>query len=113
MKTITISEETYESIKNQLGEEEKIDVNNYQDLIGKKLFLRTVTYHIIGKVEKVMGGFIQLSTASWVADSGRFMEAIEKGILKEVEPIKSIMWVNLSTVTDMIIWKHDLPTKQI
>ena len=63
--------------------------------IGKKLFIRTVTYHLTGKVEKVMGNFLQLSTAAWVADSGRFMQAIENGELKEVEPIKSIVWVKL------------------
>ena len=83
MKTISISEETYEAIKGQLEEEEKIDVNSYKDLIGKKLFIRTVTYHLTGKVEKVMGNFLQLSTAAWVADSGRFMQAIENGELKE------------------------------
>ena len=112
MRTISISDETFEAIKDQLGEEERIEVNSYKDLVGKKLFLRTVTYHILGKVEKVMGGFVELSTASWVADSGRFMQAIQKGELKEVEPIKSVVWVNLNTVTDMIIWKHPLPTSQ-
>ena len=113
MRTINISNETYEAIKDQLGEEERVDVNSYKDLIGKKLFLRTVTYHLVGKVEKMVGDFLELSTASWVADSGRFMQAIDKGELKEVEPIKSTVWVNLNTVTDMIIWKHSLPTKQV
>ena len=112
MKTIIISEETYNLIKDQLGEEEKIDVNNYKDLVGKKLFFRTVTYHLVGKVEKVMGNFLELSTASWVADSGRFMQAIENGELKEVEPMKSTVWVNINTITDMCIWKHSLDIGQ-
>ena len=112
MRTIEVSEETFAKIKEQLGEE-VVDVNCYKDLVGKKLFLRTVTYHLLGKVEKVMGSFLQLSTASWVADSGRLMQAIETGELKEVEPMKTIVWVNLNSVTDMFIWNNPLPTKQV
>jgi hypothetical protein len=113
MRTISVSEETYNAIKDQLGEEEKIEVNSYKDLVGKKLYIRTVTYHLTGKVEKVVGMFLQLSNAAWVADSGRFMQAIEKGELKEVEPMKAVTWVNLNSVTDMCIWKHKLPEKQL
>ena len=87
MKTITISDETYENIREQLGDEEKIDISSLEELIGKKLFLRTVTYHILGKVERVIGKLLCLSNASWVADSGRFMNAIKQGTLDEVEPV--------------------------
>jgi hypothetical protein len=48
MKTLQISDDTYELIKSQLKEEEKIDVSNIEDLIGKKWFFRTVTYHMVG-----------------------------------------------------------------
>ena len=111
MKTITISDETYESIREQLGDEEKIDISSLEELIGKKLFLRTVTYHILGKVERVIGKLLCLSTASWVADSGRFMNAIKQGTLDEVEPVGN-WFVNLDTVTDFGEWKHKLPTEQ-
>jgi len=112
MRTINISEETYESIKDQLTEEEKIDISSVEELVGKKLFLRTVTYHIVGKVEKIVGnGILQLSNASWVADSGRFMNAIKEGTLDEVEPIGN-WFVNLNTVTDFGFWVHNLPKEQ-
>ena len=110
-KTIEVSEETYNRIKDQLGEEEKLDISGLQDLVGKKFFFRTVTYHIIGKVEKVVGNIAQLSTASWVADSGRFMNAIKDGELDEVEPLGE-WFVNLSALTDFGEWKHELSTKQ-
>ena len=110
-KTITISEETYEAIKDQLVEDEKIDIEGYDDLVGKKFFFRTVTYHLVGKVEKRMGKFLELSGASWVADSGRFMNAIKDGELDEVEPVGTA-WINLETVVDFFIWKHSLPKKQ-
>ena len=110
-KTITISEETYDSIKDQLGEEEKVDVSSLEDFVGTKLFIRTVTYHLVGKVEKVFGNFMQLSKASWVADSGRFMNAIKNGTLNEVEPVGDA-FVNINAITDAFPWKHDLPKEQ-
>ena len=111
MKTINISDETYELIKNQLNQDEVVDLSGLDDLVGKKWFFRTVTYHLVGKVEKVFGNFVQLSTASWVADSGRFMNAIKEGTLSEVEPVGTA-FLNLQSVTDFFPWNHKLPTEQ-
>lgn len=111
MKTIEISDETDEKIKDQLSEGELIEISGLDDLIGGKFFFRTVTYHIVGRVENRVGKILQLSTASWVADSGRFMRAIKEGILDEVEPLGE-WFVNLDTVTDFGAWNFDLPTKQ-
>jgi hypothetical protein len=110
-RTLEISDESYEKIKSQLLEEEKVNISSLQDMIGKSFFFRTVTYHIIGKVEKIIGNILELSTASWVADSGRFADAIKKGTLNEVEPLGS-WYVNIQSVTDFGIWKHKLPIEQ-
>ena len=64
-----------------------------------------------GKVVKRMGSFIQLEDAAWIADSGRFSQAILNGELDEVEPVGT-MWVNLSSIVDFFPWKHKLPTEQ-
>jgi hypothetical protein len=112
MKTLEISDESYNLIKDQLQADELVDISSLDDLVGQKLYIRTVTYHTVGKVTKRMGAFIQLTDASWVADSGRFMNAIKDGTLNEVEPV-GIAWVNLSSVVDFFPWKHSLPTKQI
>lgn len=111
-KTLEISDETYEKIKEQLTADELVDISTLDDLVGQKLFIRTVTYHITGKVVKRMGAFIQLEDAAWIADSGRFSQAIKDGELSEVEPVGTA-WVNLSSVVDFFPWKHKLPTKQI
>ncbi len=111
MKTITISEETYQSIKGQLNASERVDISELEDFIGKSFFIRTVTYHIVGKIESFVGGLIELSGASWVADSGRFMGAIKDGTLKEVEPVGQA-FVNQGSIVDMFPWKHILPTEQ-
>ena len=110
-KTLEISDETYERIKSQLSEDEKIDISSYDDIVGHSFFFRTVTYHLVGKVTKRIGMFLQLENASWVADSGRFMNAIKEGKLNEVEPVGTA-FVNLESVTDFFPWKHKLPTEQ-
>jgi hypothetical protein len=111
MPTIEVSQETYEKIKDQLSSDELADISSMQDLIGKKWFIRTVTYHWVGKAEKLIGQVLIMSNASWVADSGRFMNAIKEGVLEEVEPV-GMAGVNLATMTDIIEWKHDLPKEQ-
>ena len=112
MKQLEISDETYNKIKDQLTADELVDISTLDDLVGKKLFIRTVTYHMTGKVVKRMGAFIQLEDSAWIADSGRFSDAIKKGELAEVEPVGTA-WVNLSSVVDFFPWTHELPTKQL
>ena len=111
MKTFNISEETYDKIKDQLGEDEKFDIGEFNDLVGQKMFIRTVTYHLVGKVVKITGHFFVLKDASWIADSGRFMNAIKEGQLDEVESVGDAL-VNINSITDMFPWKHALPKEQ-
>jgi len=112
MPTIDISEETLSKFKEQFQDEiEEVNIEELDDLIGKKFFFRAVTYHIVGKVEKRVGDFVELSGASWLADQPRLMNLIKNGELGEVEPVGK-MFVNLKAVTDFIPWNHKLPTKQ-
>jgi hypothetical protein len=108
--TITIPVEIYDSIKDQLKGDD-LEISSYDDLIGNKFFFRTVTYHLVGKVTRVIGHILQLENASWIADSGRFMNAIKEGTLKEVEPVGTA-FINLETCCDFFPWKHDLPNIQ-
>jgi hypothetical protein len=110
-KTLTISDETYELIKEQLGKSTAFEVNELDEFIGKKVFIRTVTYHLVGRVVKRIGQLFELQEASWVADSGRFMQAIKEGTLDEVEPVGQC-WVNIEALVDMYPWKHNLPKEQ-
>jgi len=110
-RTIEISEETFQNIKDQLTDDEKIDISSFNDLIGKKWFFRTVTYHMLGRVEKIIGKFVYMEDASWVAVSGRFQQFLEDGDINEVEPVGEC-FVNLDSVTDFFPWKHSLPKEQ-
>ena len=111
-RTIEVSDETYDKIKEQLGEDDSVEVDSYDDMIGKSFFFRTITYHLVGKVVKRFGDFLELKDASWVADSGRFMQAIKDGELDEVEPVGDV-YLNFESVVDFFPWKHRLPEKQV
>lgn len=78
---------------------------------GESYFFRTVTYHLIGKIKEINGRFLVLSEAVWVADSGRFMQAIKNGSLNEVEPVGEAI-INMDSITDAFPWKHKIPTDQ-
>ena len=110
-RTITISEETWDKIKSQVENDGFKEINTLQDMVGRAFFFRTVTYHLTGKVKKVIGSIIELESAAWIADSGRFMQAINDGVLNEVEPVGSA-FLNVNSITDFFPWKHKLPITQ-
>ncbi len=111
MPTIEVSEETLLKINEQGLIQDEEEINTYQDLIGGKFFFRTVTFHLIGEVKKIVGKFAYLKNASWIADSGRFMNTIKDGTLSEVEPVGDA-FLNLDTVVDFFPWKHTLKQEQ-
>jgi hypothetical protein len=77
--------------------------------VGQNYFIRTATYHCTGRVKKIVGHFLILEDGAWIADSGRFNEAINDGKLSEVEPVYVEMGVNIDSIIDYFIWTHKLP----
>ena len=95
----------------------KKEVSEYKNLeipfkVGSAYFFRTVTYHITGRVKAIVGKFLVLEEAAWIADSGRFSEAINKGTLNEVEPVGVDMYLNVDSITDAFPWSSKLPREQ-
>ena len=64
-----------------------------------------MTYHCTGRCVKLIGKFMQLEDAAWIADSGRFMQFIKNGDVDEVEPVETI-FVNMDSIVDIFPWKH-------
>jgi hypothetical protein len=83
-----------------------------QELVGKNVFVRTVTHHHTGRLVGVADGFLELADAAWIADDGRFTQALADGALSEVEPFPGTCYVNVGSVIDVCEWLHDLPRKQ-
>jgi hypothetical protein len=84
-----------------------------EDMIGRKLFIRTVTMYHTGRLVEVDDKFLVLRDAAWVADTGRFSDALKTGKLSEVEPVEGLVLVSLGAVVDIFEWNHALPREQI
>ena len=82
-------------------------------VIGKSYFVRTVTFHMTGRLKAVTDCDIVLSDAAWVADSGRFADALKTGKLAEVEPYPDEVIINREAIVDVSGWLHDLPRGQV
>lgn len=54
--------------------------------IGANYFLRTVTHHHTGRLVQVTNTELVLEDACWIADDGRFSDALKKCEFGEVEP---------------------------
>jgi hypothetical protein len=80
--------------------------------VGKAYFIRTVTYFCTGRIKAITGQFLVLEEAAWIADTGRFSDAIAKGVLDEVEPVDVTMYVNMNSITDAFDWNKKLPREQ-
>ena len=74
------------------------------------VFVRTVTMHHVGRVVDITADWLILDDASWVADSGRFGEALATGKLSEVERFPNRVWIGRGAIVDLTAWTHPLPT---
>ena len=69
--------------------------------VGEKYLIRTVTMTHTGQVREIRGKFLVLQDADWIADTGRFSEAlIDQDKFSEVEPFKNDAFVNMDTIID-------------
>lgn len=80
--------------------------------VGDKVLIRTVTNYWVGKVESISALEVVLSGAAWVADTGRWHEALDSGALNEVEVSAkaSVVSVGRGAIVDCVGWPHALPT---
>lgn len=108
-----IEEVIAESLKEVLGAESSRPSGDLPFQVGERVFVRTVTYHTVGLITAIGGGFLTLKNASWVADSGRFMNALRDGTLSEVEPIvHGTVRIAITSIVDVFEWQHSLDLAQ-
>lgn len=80
--------------------------------VGKNVFVRTVTHHYTGKLTEADDRFLKLADAAWIADDGRFTQALADGDLNEVEPFPGEALIGAGSVIDLCEWLHTLPREQ-
>jgi hypothetical protein len=77
--------------------------------VGKNVFIRTVTHHLVGKLVKVTPQELVLQDAAWVADDGRFSTCIKDGVVSEAEAVPDgQVLVGRAALIDSYVWNHDL-----
>jgi hypothetical protein len=83
-------------------------------ILNKNYFIRTVTHHLVGTLIEVTPKELWLKDVSWIADDGRFMQALRGGNLNEVEPFPDGFEVPVGrgALIDACIWIHPLPREQ-
>ena len=80
--------------------------------VGRAVFVRTVTHYYTGRVGLVKQGEVVLTDAAWIADTGRWHNALRDGTLSEVEPYLAPVSINRDAIVDVTEWKHALPREQ-
>lgn len=79
---------------------------------GEQLLIRTVTMTLTGRVTGTSATWILLDDAAWIADTGRFADAIKTGDVAEVEPMGDHVRVARAAIVDVTPWTHPLPDVQ-
>lgn len=90
----------------------KVINRNHPWELGECYFVRTVTMHLVGRLIEIYDKELVFEDASWVADSGRFHDALKNGSLSEVEPFLNDVILGRDTVIDSTVWTHSLPREQ-
>lgn len=94
------------------GEVKDADLGHWE--IGANYFLRTVTHHLTGRLRAVTRHELWLEDAAWIADDGRFAQAIATGEFAEVEPYPTgtVVAVGRGALIDACKLTKDLPRSQ-
>jgi hypothetical protein len=77
--------------------------------VGDALLTRTVTFSHIGRVTRITADFLVFDDGGWVADTGRFSEALAHGTLNEFERAPGVFFVARGGLVDVWPWLHPLP----
>ena len=80
--------------------------------VGKNYFIRTVTHYYTGHLVDIVGKFLIFDECCWIADTGRFMQAVKEGKFNEIEPMGNSVIVNSDAIIDAIIASFNIPNTQ-
>ena len=83
---------------------------------GQAYYFRGNQWAYLGRVKSVAAGFIELVEASWVADDGRYGEALSRGVprineLEKIPPQCEPYLIAMNQISDAAKWVHELPTE--
>ena len=81
--------------------------------LNENYFIRTVTYHYTGKLTAVYDNEIVLVDVAWIAEDGRFADALKKAEFNEIEPYPDgEVIIGRGSIVDASILQGPLPRTQ-
>ena len=81
--------------------------------IGAVYLIRTVTMIQVGRVVAACKQWVMLEDAAWIADTGRFADALKKWSFNEVEPFPDgIVGVSCGSIIDFVKGKEVLRSQK-
>ncbi len=80
--------------------------------IGTSYFIRTVTHYLVGILVGVDEHELVLDKAAWIADTGRYSDAIKSGSFNEVEPYVGHVAVGRGGIIDATEYPFKLPLER-
>jgi len=80
--------------------------------IGKSYIIRTVSFANVGKLKNIIGKWLIISAASWIADTGSWSDCLRKvDSFKQVEPFQDDVYINIDAIIDATPFNQKLPIK--
>ena len=79
---------------------------------GKCYFVRSVTCYYTGRCVSWDGQLLILDDAAWIADTGRFADALKSHTFSEVEPYPGRIAIGGGAIVDASEWAGELPREQ-
>ena len=77
--------------------------------IGTAYLIRAVTMYYTGRLISVSQQELVLEDAAWIADTGRYSDALKTGKLNEVEPIIGPVIIGRGSIIDGVKWPNNIP----
>ncbi len=82
--------------------------------VGQPYMIRTVTHYYTGRLIGVYEHELVIEDAAWIADTGRFSEAMQKGAIREAEPFSDgPVVIGRGAIIDAAIYPHQLTREVI
>ena len=114
-ETITIDEVKYVRADSVSKETIKpILTGEFQPFeIGAVYLIRTVTMIQVGRVVAASKQWVMMEDAAWIADTGRFSNALSKWTFNEVEPFPDgLVGVSCGSIVDFVKGKEVLRSQK-
>ncbi len=110
-------DELQKEVENLAKQKKQITTKTLKDcplVIGENYLIRTITMIYTGKLTKVFNKELVVIDCAWIADTGRWADAVKSGNFDEVEPYPDDEEVilNREAILDIIKVKWQLPRSQ-